>query len=505
MGSQVTLANAAKLAYYIGLHRVENHRAQTAFLVTMTSLLRSRLWTASPMLRLRPAVPVNGSTYATTARLLSRAPSQPSSTKSRAPPSGGVGSITIKAGVLFAGLSAFAIALTVYGVWDYFAAFRVWPKELREPLRAAVKAQRNGKWKRSEKNFRHALETARMLGAEKLGKDPLLKTTGIAIALSAVLEEQGAWQEAIQVYLDALEEVRQTQQGASEPKRTPQEWMRAVALAQKIGDIAQKPGVHAPSMAHGPKTITEEPCESYLAWSVEEMMRLVRGPSKEPVHLEDLPLPPWVDRQDLGASVEALGAFYASRGMAEYAVPLYVQAISMLLPTRRNRDAANDSPPPTVAERCYAAILMNNISQALTQFHTDPGTMQRAIAWAMKGLDLVSLTSFRAGFLSDMPSEERDWLLQFSGLDPQRIGGVAKTVEAESDVRLAHVKQQCLGTQFVLLYNLGMFYSMQNDKATARTLFRRAMRQADRMQLRDARSQCARAIARLDRDGDAQT
>ena len=71
------------------------------------------------MLRLRLAVPVNGATYATTARLLSRASTQPSSTKSRAPPSGGVGSITIKAGVLFAGLSAFAIALTVYGAVSY--------------------------------------------------------------------------------------------------------------------------------------------------------------------------------------------------------------------------------------------------------------------------------------------------------------------------------------------------------------------------------------------------
>lgn len=474
----------------------------------MTSLLRSRLWAASPVMRLRPPVYTNIAAYATTSTLHTRASSQPSSAKSRPAPSSGVGSITIKAGVLFAGLSAFAIALTVYGVWDYFAAFRVWPKELREPLRAAVKAQRNGKWKRSEKNFRHALETAGTIGPEKLGKDPLLKTTGIAIALSAVLEEQGAWQEAIQVYLNALEEVRQTQQGASGTKRTPQEQMRGVALAQKIGDIAQKPGVHAPTMANGPKTITEEPCEGYLAWSVEEMMRLVRGPSKEPVHLDDLPLPPWVDRQDLGASVEALGAFYANRGMAEYAVPLYVQAISMLLPTKKGEAAKGSSPPPpppTVADRCHAAILMNNISQALTQFHTDPETMQRAVAWAMKGLDLVSLTSYRAGFLSDMPSEERNWLLQFSGLDPQRIGGVAKTVEAESESRLAHVKQQCLGTQFVLLYNLGMFFSMQNDKPTARTLFRRAMQQADRMQLRDARSQCARAIARLDRDDGAQT
>lgn len=63
-----------------------------------------------------------------------------------------------------ASLSALAIALTVYGVyvcirvtyfsWDYFAAFRVWPKELREPLRAALKARLRGKWERSAKNFR---------------------------------------------------------------------------------------------------------------------------------------------------------------------------------------------------------------------------------------------------------------------------------------------------------------------------------------------------------------
>ena len=46
-----------------------------------------------------------------------------------------------------------AVSLTVYGVWDYFSAFSVWPKELREPLRAAIKAKNNGKFKRSEKNF----------------------------------------------------------------------------------------------------------------------------------------------------------------------------------------------------------------------------------------------------------------------------------------------------------------------------------------------------------------
>ena len=143
---------------------------------------------------------------------------------------------------------------------------------------------------------------------------------------------------------------------------------------------------------------------------------------------------------------------------------------------------------------------MNNISQALTQSNTDVDTVQRAVAWATKGLDLASLASYRAGFLRELPADEVAWLLRFSGLDPDKVGPVAQTIETESDARLEQVKQQCLGTQFVLLYNLGMFYSMQKDPQTARTLFKRAMRQADRMKLREARAQCAREIARLDRD-----
>lgn len=404
--------------------------------------------------------------------------------------------VTMKAGAMFAGLSALAVALTVYGVWDYFSAFRVWPKELREPLRAAVKAQHAGKWERSAKNFRTALDIARTIDASRLGENALLKTTGISIALASVLEEQNKWQEAALVYVDALDEVLQPQAQGPESRmeRQPVERMRGVALAQKIGELAQRKDVLVPVMQEGPTTVTTEPSESYLAWSVEEMMRLVQvSATHGPVHLDDLHLPSWVGRQDLGASVEALGAFYAGRNLAEYAVPLYVQAISMLLP----KQAVS---PPTVADRCRAAILMNNISQALTQSNTDVDTVQRAVAWATKGLDLASLASYRAGFLRELPADEVAWLLRFSGLDPDKVGPVAQTIETESDARLEQVKQQCLGTQFVLLYNLGMFYSMQKDPQTARTLFKRAMRQADRMKLREARAQCARAIARLDRD-----
>lgn len=41
---------------------------------------------------------------------------------------------------------------------------------------------------------------------------------------------------------------------------------------------------------------------------------------------------------------------------------------------------------------------------------------------------------------------------------------------------------------------------MRGDKDTARLLLTHAHQQASRLQLREARSQCARALARLDRD-----
>ncbi|WFD00648.1 hypothetical protein MYAM1_003399 [Malassezia yamatoensis] len=441
---------------------------------------------------------------------------QPSRSYSAVPQASGrqrtqAGRISIKAGVLFAGLSAFAVVLTTYGVWDYFAAFRVWPKELREPLRAALKAKNHGKFGRSAAKFREALEIARKMDSGKLGNDYLLKVTGIAIALGDALELDHKPEEAAMVYLDALNQVTQRGVYAEEATilRSPEERMRGVSLAQKLGDLAVQ-GVDLPLWDDGTEHKTQSPAEGYLSWSVSELIRLMQAnaPShSDSVMLSDLHLPAWVTTQEIGGSVEALGAFYASHDIAEYAVPLYLQAISLLMPVK---GAPTESrPKPTAAERCRAAVLMNNISQVLAQGKrpaipsdaikpsTEP--LDQAMAWAAKGLDLATLTSYRSGFLSELPEEEQKWLLQFSGFDPSKVGQVATTVEAQSQERLQQVRNQCLGTQFVLLYNLGMYNEMKGDVDAAKTLFSRAMRQADLLGLREARAQCARSLRRIHR------
>ncbi|WFD29481.1 hypothetical protein MSPP1_000490 [Malassezia sp. CBS 17886] len=438
-------------------------------------------------------------------------PPQASPAPGAKPPAG---SISVRAGAVFAALSALAVALTTYGIWDYFASFRVWPKELREPLRAALKARIRGNLERSAKSFRTALEVARTIDPERLGADPLLKTTGIAIALAGVLEEENKWQDAALVYVDALEEVLQQGAHSSDAPRalTRAETMRAIVLAQKVGELAQRADVVVPPFPH-PDTRTAEPAEGYMVWSVESLLRLLRAAEQPdtdtdtaaPAALSELGLPPWTTPQDLGASVEALGALYAKHDLVEYAVPLYLQALAVLLPTSAGAGGEQRA-PPTVADRCRAAILMNNISQVLAQAPRPGGAdaspltpVQQAMAWAAKGLDLVTLTSHRAGFLADLPEEDQASLLRTAGHDRDRVGPIAPVVETSTEGRLAQVRQQCLGAQFVLLYNLGMFHQMQDDSATARKLFVRAKKLADRLDMREARTQCARALARLDR------
>jgi hypothetical protein len=119
------------------------------------------------------------------------------------------------------------------------------------------------------------------------------------------------------------------------PPPTPRERMRAVALAAKLGAMAEDYALPA---------VQEE---AHLVFAVEEMLRVVKDlPSTSPtasplealarlvsprveegvkdakvdegsVVLVELELPGWVSTTDVGAPLEALGAFYARVGRVE--------------------------------------------------------------------------------------------------------------------------------------------------------------------------------------------
>ena len=68
----------------------------------------------------------------------------------------------------------------------------------------------------------------------------------------------------------------------------------------------------------------------------------------------ELELPSWVTKSDVGATLESLGNLYARKGNVEYAMPLYLQSISLLLPPAQAK-----KPEPSVGDKCHAATIVS--------------------------------------------------------------------------------------------------------------------------------------------------
>jgi hypothetical protein len=176
-----------------------------------------------------------------------------------------------------------------------------------------------------------AYETAQTLPADAYGAEPHLKLSGLAVSYAGVLEALGRPREAYEVYLDALQRIRHAHHPdpttpaphfLPAPAPTHRERMRAVALASRLGALAE---------AHGLPRAEEE---AFLTYAVEEMLRVVReldgapsfaqrlfgAPEKstdEALVLAGLDLPGWVGTADVGAPLEDLGNFYARTGRYE--------------------------------------------------------------------------------------------------------------------------------------------------------------------------------------------
>lgn len=310
---------------------------------------------------------------------------------------------------------------------------------------------------------------------------PLLKISGISIALGSLLEEQGRLPEAFQVYADSLQRVK-------EKGTLPEERMRAVALAQRCGDLAGiKEVKEALTSATARMEDSTSLAEDHLRWSVEELLRLavsdhdrssaLSNPDSALI-LADLDLPPWISGATLGASLEALGQLYASQGRSEYAIPLYVQAINLLMPANK----ASRSREPTVSERCRTGILMNNIAQLLTDADKSSAKVDEANLWALKGLDIVAFA------------------LRGAGWDGKPGQGFT-SVKGSDDARAGEVKQQCWAAEVALLSNLGELARLKKDQCKARDVFQRAYTKADTYGMREARSRAAQALSELERSG----
>ncbi|CAE7169575.1 unnamed protein product [Rhizoctonia solani] len=362
---------------------------------------------------------------------------------------------------IFTGLILLGIGATSYGLYEFYSTFTTWPKELRGDLRSAIKAEMQGDYKISEAYFRRALEKAQSLTPEQLGGQYHLKVSGIAIALAAMLEKQNDFRGANEVYARAFADILRASPPAHTPVLSGPERMRAIGLSVKLGEIAARFGQ------------TEEE-ERYLVFGAEEVLRMVKEVSgallpagdddaSQGGARQDLTLPDWVSHTDAGSVLERLAEFYSRTGRPDYAVPLYLQALSVLLPPK------SQGRIPTITDRCRGALLMNNLAEIFASPSASrKANAEQAIAWAKKGLAVAQKAR--------------------GEITPDSSKNSAKS----PDDPLA----TCESVLAVLIYNLGMLSEQKEDVIEARALFQQALNQSKKAGFEEGEVEAQKAINR---------
>ncbi|KIY64987.1 hypothetical protein CYLTODRAFT_380096, partial [Cylindrobasidium torrendii FP15055 ss-10] len=257
----------------------------------------------------------------------------------------------------------------------------MWPSEIRQDLREGVRLKQKNEWEESSRFLYRAWSAAKQLPVETYGDEPYMKLSGVAAVLGDVLEQNGQHEEAYRIYTESLEMLKTPQ-----TTLTPDERLRAVAISSKIGEMAETL-----------KRPAEEE-EKALQWAVEEVLRLVKeanageidpqaeGSAETEKTLSELELPSWISKTDVGAPLENLAAFYKRAGKLDFALTLYLQAISILIPPPPKESPAED--------KCRGAMMMGHLVDLILR---KPGKLtpekhHQADAWAKQGLMVIQKT-----------------------------------------------------------------------------------------------------------------
>ncbi|KAG8854109.1 hypothetical protein FRB96_007815 [Tulasnella sp. 330] len=357
-------------------------------------------------------------------------------------------------------------------LYDMYSTFNTWPKEIRQDLRVAVRAKHTGDYRTSAAYFQKAYGTAISLSdpVASLGQDHIMKINAISLSLADALENYDL-PAAYSVYETALADLRSDAMGTSERAR-------AVGIAIKLGDIGErllKLQAINPSKAaqYGPEDDAE--VEEYYNWAVTTILKAanptalakpdeVKG-DKETPPTEQLVLQNFVDGVELTSVMEIVADYYRRRGRPDYAAPLYLHAISTLLPVTGAKPEGNlfqfGTQGPSVRDRCIAATLMNNLASLLAS--TGMTNLNQGKAWAEKGRQIAQKA---ADELSPRPSD-RD----------QR---------AECETALA-----------VISFNLGMLNELSKDSDLAYQNYEEALRRSQAIGMIEGVHEARDAIKRL--------
>ncbi|WVQ94545.1 hypothetical protein IAU59_001624 [Kwoniella sp. CBS 9459] len=449
----------------------------------------------------------------------------------------------LKISWIFGGLAGLGALVTIYGLLEFYSTLTTWPKAIRKPLRAALKAKLNGDYMRSEKYFREAIDVTLELGPDALETDVLLKITGIYVELANVLELMGQRVTAYHELEKALamygaEPIVRVQPGTS----IASEWtgstgrsylvqendrIRVIGLHQKLGQLAleisssaKAPKYQSSATLSGVSTSGVIPAstkidnwnsaaEYYLSSALTAMLKL--GLSSRPVAGStaqdqvvlgrDVNLPEGevsedadqggrVDKRGLGMTMESLSEVYARKGQYDLSAQLLLQAVSLLLPP----GSQEQSP---LRDRCQAAMQMTTISSHALRARTQSPLPSSSSSSSSSSKATPALPS--SSSTNDTKAQaikiSKSWSLRSLQLSEQALRD--SEGEGYKDSPLEAAVAVCQRARAVGLHNLGMLAEMEGDLPGALKLFNKALSASRDTGFKEGKREAAAAIRRV--------
>lgn len=278
----------------------------------LASSNHSSHWRRIAFRSLSPAIPnLHPPSYPIPLALRHAFPTRQHATRPRPPPS----TIPFAPLPFFFIISGFG-CLTI-GLYQYYLSpIQTYPLPVRQNLRRAVYYENYGKDPdMAVSYYNKALDEA--ANTPDLQRDNPAHVTGILIRLGTLLQSMERTHEAADILGRAFRIIvapTSTTATSLAPLANvtarhlpPPERIKSIGLAQKLGDLHVALG-------------QDDLAEAYYVWSVEQMVIESedgkRGTSfqvdpEQTFDFESLPV--WMTRTDLGASLEALAGFYASK------------------------------------------------------------------------------------------------------------------------------------------------------------------------------------------------
>lgn len=347
--------------------------------------------------------------------------------------------VTFASILILFGASMFLYGNFIYK-WYIVEQFAQYPEPVAQKLRRAVyytnvKIQP----KNAVKYYRQSLEVAQELGMDPFSDEVL----GIKYQVSRLMEVIGDVQKAI----DVLENIQgQCRDFVEDPERGGHESnrLRRYRVLKKMIGVSTKLGELYADESIG----NQEAAEEKMVWAVTTVLKENERRAREGLKEGE---GEWLDEEEMGAAFESLGTHYEETKRHFLAVPLFLQAVSMIPQTN-----------------CHAITLMNNLSISLALQNPPP----------VGGIPSPSSTS--------QISSARTWA--------QKALAVHELLE-RSPTKTEECDQACAATRI----NLGEFAEMEGNIEEARRTYEQGVEFSQKVGFEEGIVRGREALRRLDK------